>query len=94
VFANWVHKHDSAAATALISLHQAVDTPGNDNEFAVLAALGGQRILDFSDVTGYRVPPMADFWIGQQATGEGFRGHTSPSPHRTGQLCGPSSAPP
>jgi hypothetical protein len=27
VFANWVHRHDSGAATALISLYQAVDTP-------------------------------------------------------------------
>ena len=35
VFANWVHMHNSAAAEALVSLYQAVDTPGNDNEFAV-----------------------------------------------------------
>jgi len=40
---------------------------------AVLAPLGGQRIMDFGDVIGYGVPPRPDFWIGPQATGEGFR---------------------
>ena len=34
-FANWVHTHNAAAAKALISLYQAVDTPGNDNGFGV-----------------------------------------------------------
>jgi catechol 2,3-dioxygenase-like lactoylglutathione lyase family enzyme len=40
---------------------------------AVLAPLGGQRIMDFDDAIGYGVPPRPDFWIGRQATGEGFR---------------------
>jgi catechol 2,3-dioxygenase-like lactoylglutathione lyase family enzyme len=40
---------------------------------AVLAPLGGQRILDFGPVIGYGVPPMPDFWLGPQSTGEGFR---------------------
>jgi catechol 2,3-dioxygenase-like lactoylglutathione lyase family enzyme len=40
---------------------------------AVLAPLGGQRIMDFGDVVGYGVPPRPEFWIGPQATGEGFR---------------------
>jgi catechol 2,3-dioxygenase-like lactoylglutathione lyase family enzyme len=40
---------------------------------AVLAPLGGTRILDFGEVIGYGVPPMPDFWIGPQQTGEGFR---------------------
>jgi catechol 2,3-dioxygenase-like lactoylglutathione lyase family enzyme len=40
---------------------------------AVLAPLGGQRVMDFGDAIGYGVPPMPDFWIGCQATGEGFR---------------------
>src|SRR5215475_9520104 len=40
---------------------------------AVLAPLGGQRILDFDDAIGYGVPPVPDFWIGRQQTGEGFR---------------------
>lgn len=40
---------------------------------AVLAPLGGQRVLDFGEAIGYGVPPMPDFWIGRQTTGEGFR---------------------
>jgi len=40
---------------------------------AVLAPLGGQRVMDFGEAIGYGVPPMPDFWIGRQATGEGFR---------------------
>ena len=39
----------------------------------VLAPLGGQRVVDFGEAIGYGVPPMPDFWIGRQATGEGFR---------------------
>jgi catechol 2,3-dioxygenase-like lactoylglutathione lyase family enzyme len=40
---------------------------------AVLAPLGGQRILDFGQVIGFGVPPMPDFWIGPRTTGDGFR---------------------
>jgi catechol 2,3-dioxygenase-like lactoylglutathione lyase family enzyme len=40
---------------------------------AVLAPLGGERIMDFGQAMGYGVPPDAVFWIGQQTTGEGFR---------------------
>jgi len=40
---------------------------------AVLAPLGGVRIMDFGNVIGYGVPPQPDFWIGAQTTGEGFR---------------------
>jgi catechol 2,3-dioxygenase-like lactoylglutathione lyase family enzyme len=40
---------------------------------AVLAPLGGTRVLDFGDVIGFGVPPTPDFWIGAQTTGEGFR---------------------
>ena len=39
----------------------------------VLAPLGGQRVMDFGEAIGYGVPPMPDFWIGAQSTGEGFR---------------------
>ena len=39
----------------------------------VLAPLGGRRILEFSEVIGFGVPPMPDFWIGPRTTGEGFR---------------------
>ena len=40
---------------------------------AVLAPLSGQRVMDFGEAIGYGVPPKPDFWIGRQATGEGFR---------------------
>jgi catechol 2,3-dioxygenase-like lactoylglutathione lyase family enzyme len=40
---------------------------------AVLAPLGGRRIMEFGPVIGYGVPPMPDFWIGPHETGEGFR---------------------
>ena len=40
---------------------------------AVLAPLGGERILDFGEVVGYGVAPKPDFWLGPRATGEGFR---------------------
>jgi catechol 2,3-dioxygenase-like lactoylglutathione lyase family enzyme len=40
---------------------------------AVLAPLGGTRVMDFGEVIGYGVPPKPDFWIGPQSTGDGFR---------------------
>jgi len=41
---------------------------------AVLATIGGERILQFDGgVIGYGVPPMPDFWLGPQTTGSGFR---------------------
>jgi catechol 2,3-dioxygenase-like lactoylglutathione lyase family enzyme len=40
---------------------------------AFLAPLGGERVMDFGEVIGYGVPPRPDFWLGPQATGEGFR---------------------
>jgi catechol 2,3-dioxygenase-like lactoylglutathione lyase family enzyme len=40
---------------------------------AVLAPLGGQRIMEFGPVIGFGVPPMPDFWIGPHETGDGFR---------------------
>ena len=40
---------------------------------AVLAPLGGSRIMEFGPVIGYGVPPMPDFWIGPDQTGEGFK---------------------
>jgi catechol 2,3-dioxygenase-like lactoylglutathione lyase family enzyme len=39
----------------------------------VLAPLGGARVMDFGEVVGFGVPPMPDFWLGPQQTGEGFR---------------------
>jgi catechol 2,3-dioxygenase-like lactoylglutathione lyase family enzyme len=40
---------------------------------AVLAPLGGSRVMDFGTFIGYGVPPKPDFWIGERQTGEGFR---------------------
>ena len=40
---------------------------------AVLQTIGGERIMDFGEVIGYGVPPMADVWLGPRTTGEGFR---------------------
>ena len=40
---------------------------------AVLAPLGGQRVMDFGEIIGFGVPPKPDFWIGPRHTGDGFR---------------------
>jgi catechol 2,3-dioxygenase-like lactoylglutathione lyase family enzyme len=40
---------------------------------AVLAPLGGVRIMEFGPVVGYGVPPMPDFWIGPHDGRERFR---------------------
>ncbi len=40
---------------------------------AVLAPLGGKRVMDFGQVIGFGVAPKPEFWIGPRATGEGFR---------------------
>ena len=40
---------------------------------AVLAPLGGGRIMDFGQAIGYGVPPMPDFWISELNSGDGFR---------------------
>jgi catechol 2,3-dioxygenase-like lactoylglutathione lyase family enzyme len=40
---------------------------------AVLATLGASRVMDFGEAIGYGIPPRAEFWISQQATGQGFR---------------------
>jgi catechol 2,3-dioxygenase-like lactoylglutathione lyase family enzyme len=40
---------------------------------AVLAPLGGERVMDFGEAIGYGIPPRPEFWIGAQQTGEGFR---------------------
>ena len=39
---------------------------------AVLAPLGGQRIMDFGVAIGYGVPPKPDFWISEHNSGDGF----------------------
>lgn len=40
---------------------------------AVLAPLGGTRVMDFEQAIGYGVPPMPEFWISVFDSGEGFR---------------------
>ena len=40
---------------------------------ALLAVLGGRRIIDRGVAIGYGVPPKPTFWIGRQTTGDGFR---------------------
>jgi catechol 2,3-dioxygenase-like lactoylglutathione lyase family enzyme len=40
---------------------------------AVLAPLGGGRVMDFGEVIGFGVPPTPVFWIGPQTSGAGFR---------------------
>jgi catechol 2,3-dioxygenase-like lactoylglutathione lyase family enzyme len=40
---------------------------------AVLAPLGGVRVLDFGEAIGYGLPLRANFWISAQTTGDGFR---------------------
>lgn len=40
---------------------------------AVLAPLGGARVMTFGPVVGFGVGNMPTFWIGPQETGEGFR---------------------
>jgi catechol 2,3-dioxygenase-like lactoylglutathione lyase family enzyme len=40
---------------------------------AVLAPLGGRRVMDFETVIGFGIGGKPDFWIGPHATGNGFR---------------------
>ena len=41
---------------------------------AVLATIGGTRVIDFGgEFIGYGVPPKPDFFIGPRQTGDGFR---------------------
>jgi catechol 2,3-dioxygenase-like lactoylglutathione lyase family enzyme len=40
---------------------------------AVLASLGGRRIMDFGEAIGFGVAQKPEFWIGPRATGDGFR---------------------
>jgi catechol 2,3-dioxygenase-like lactoylglutathione lyase family enzyme len=40
---------------------------------AVLAPLGGGRVMDFGEVVGFGVGDKPDFWVGPCSTGEGFR---------------------
>ena len=53
---------------------QCADVKASANFYdAVLAALGGARVMDFGEVIGYGETPKPTFWIGPHETGEGFR---------------------
>src|SRR5207244_12786099 len=39
---------------------------------AVLAPLGGRRLMDFGDVIGYVLESKPDFCLGPRSTGEGY----------------------
>jgi catechol 2,3-dioxygenase-like lactoylglutathione lyase family enzyme len=40
---------------------------------AVLAPLGGQRLMEEGPAVGFGLPPRPNFWLGPRATGTGFR---------------------
>jgi catechol 2,3-dioxygenase-like lactoylglutathione lyase family enzyme len=40
---------------------------------AVLAPLGGQRVIDFGQAIGYGLRPRPDFWISAHTAGGAFR---------------------
>jgi catechol 2,3-dioxygenase-like lactoylglutathione lyase family enzyme len=53
---------------------QCADLPASAAFYeAVLAPLGGQRMMDLGQAFAFGVPPTPDFWLGAQATGDGFR---------------------
>jgi catechol 2,3-dioxygenase-like lactoylglutathione lyase family enzyme len=40
---------------------------------AVLAPLGGERVMEYEGAIGYGIAPNADFWLGPHDSGDGFR---------------------
>jgi catechol 2,3-dioxygenase-like lactoylglutathione lyase family enzyme len=53
---------------------QCADVPASAAFYdAVLAPLGGIRIMSSGDLIGFGVPPMPNFWLGPWRTGDGFR---------------------
>ncbi len=40
---------------------------------ALLAPIGGARVMEFASTIGFGIPPHPDFWIGPHETGPGFR---------------------
>ncbi|HUZ55508.1 MAG TPA: VOC family protein [Streptosporangiaceae bacterium] len=40
---------------------------------AVLAPLGGSRVMDLGAIVGFGVASKPEFWIGPRSTGDGFR---------------------
>ena len=61
---------------------------------AVLAPLGGTRIMDFGVAIGYGIAPKPDFWLEPHSTPvTASVSHTSPSRQPTAPPCAPSSMP-
>jgi catechol 2,3-dioxygenase-like lactoylglutathione lyase family enzyme len=53
---------------------QCADVPASAAFYdAVLAPLGGVRVMDFGEAVGYGSAGRPEFWIGPQSTGIGFR---------------------
>jgi len=53
---------------------QCADVPASAAFYdAVLAPLGGVRVMDFGEAVGYGAAGRPEFWIGPQSTGIGFR---------------------
>jgi len=53
---------------------QCGDMPASGSFYdAVLAPLGGERIMDFGVAVGYGLPPMPDFWISKLESAEPCR---------------------
>jgi catechol 2,3-dioxygenase-like lactoylglutathione lyase family enzyme len=53
---------------------QCADVPASAAFYdAVLAPLGGHRLMDFGSVIGFGVAPMPTFWLGPRTSDEGFR---------------------
>ena len=53
---------------------QCADFPASASFYdAVLAPLGGERLMEPADAIGYGQPPNPIFWIAPQQTGDGFR---------------------
>lgn len=65
--------HDDARVLDHVSIQCADVTRAAAFYDAVLAPLGGVRVMDFGEVIGYGVPPFPTFWIGPWNSGGGFR---------------------
>lgn len=69
--------HSGCARIRVVLDHLSIQCVSLDKSAAfydkTLATIGGERIMDFGDSIGYGVPPMPDFWLGKQTTGQGFR---------------------
>jgi catechol 2,3-dioxygenase-like lactoylglutathione lyase family enzyme len=70
-------EHRAGWQTRAVLAHVSIQCADFDRSVAfydaVLAPLGGTRVMEVDDAIGYGVPPTPTFWIGRQQTGEGFR---------------------